>query len=72
MTLADASIGDKLTVVRTTTDEMTLQALRFGIGEGAELTVEKSIPGGPVIVVKNHLEIAIGRELAGQIEVVTR
>jgi Fe2+ transport system protein FeoA len=46
-----------------------MQALRFGIGEGAELTVEKSIKGGPVIVVRNHLEIAIGRSLAEAIEV---
>ncbi len=46
-----------------------MQALRFGISEGAELTVEKSIKGGPVIIVRNHLEIAIGRALAEAIEV---
>lgn len=46
-----------------------MQALRFGIGEGAELIVEKSIKGGPVIIVRNHLEIAIGRALAEAIEV---
>jgi len=46
-----------------------MQALRFGICEGAELTVEKSIKGGPVIIVRNHLEIAIGRALAEAIEV---
>ena len=46
-----------------------MQALRFGISEGAELMVEKSIKGGPVIIVRNHLEIAIGRALAEAIEV---
>lgn len=56
-------------VVRTLGEEITVQALRFGIGEGAELTIEKSIKGGPVIVVRNHLEIAIGRALAEAIEV---
>ncbi|HNB23927.1 MAG TPA: ferrous iron transport protein A [Candidatus Melainabacteria bacterium] len=69
LTLSDAKQGQKLMVVRTVGEEITVQALRFGIGEGAELTVEKSIKGGPVIVVRNHLEIAIGRALAEAIEV---
>lgn len=70
ITLADARERVKFVVLRTTTEEMTCQAMRFGIGEGAEITVEKSIPGGPVIVSRNHLEIAIGRELAKAIEVI--
>ncbi len=69
LTLSEAKQGQKLMVVKTVGDEITMQALRFGIGEGAELTVEKSIKGGPVIVVRNHLEIAIGRSLAEAIEV---
>jgi len=69
LTLSQAKQGQKLMVVKTVGDEITMQALRFGIGEGAELTVEKSIKGGPVIVVRNHLEIAIGRALAEAIEV---
>lgn len=56
-------------VVKTIGEEITMQALRFGISEGAELMIEKSIKGGPVIVVRNHLEIAIGRALAEAIEV---
>ncbi len=56
-------------VLETVGDEITMQALRFGISAGAELTVEKSIKGGPVIIVRNHLEIAIGRSLAEAIEV---
>lgn len=69
LTLSDAKEGKRLLVVRTIGEDITVQALRFGISEGAELTVEKSIKGGPVIVVRNHLEIAIGRALAEAIEV---
>jgi ferrous iron transport protein A len=69
LTLSEAKQGQKLMVVNTIGEEITMQALRFGISEGAELTVEKSIKGGPVIVVRNHLEIAIGRALAEAIEV---
>lgn len=69
LTLSEAKQGQKLMVVNTLGEEITMQALRFGISEGAELTVEKSIKGGPVIVVRNHLEIAIGRALAEAIEV---
>jgi len=69
LTLSQARQGQKLLVVHTRGEEITMQALRFGISEGAELTVEKSIKGGPVIVVRNHLEIAIGRALAEAIEV---
>lgn len=69
LTLSDAKQGHKLMVVKTIGEEITMQALRFGISPGAELTVEKSIKGGPVIVVRNHLEIAIGRALADAIEV---
>ena len=69
MTLADAKDGDRLIVVATLDEEITLQTLRFGIDSGAEIEVEKNIRGGPVIVSRNHLEIAIGREIAKNIEV---
>lgn len=69
MTLADAKDGDKLIVLATLDEEISLQTLRFGIDSGAEIEVEKNIKGGPVIVSRNHLEIAIGREIAKNIEV---
>lgn len=69
MMLADAKDGDKLVVLATLDDEISVQALRFGIDSGAEICVEKNIRGGPVIVSRNHLEIAIGREIAKNIEV---
>jgi len=69
MTLADAREGDKLVVISTGDDEVSLQTLRFGIDSGAEIEVQQNIRGGPVIVSRNHLEIAIGREIAKYIVV---
>ena len=69
MTLVDGKDGQRLIITRTDGDEITWQALRFGIGEGSNIQVQKNIPGGPVIVLRNQLEIAIGRQLAVLIEV---
>ncbi|MBS2001558.1 MAG: ferrous iron transport protein A [Candidatus Obscuribacterales bacterium] len=69
MTLSEAKDGQWFIVERTTSDDITYQALRFGIGEGSRIQVQKNIPGGPIIISKNQLEIAIGRQLANFIEV---
>jgi Fe2+ transport system protein FeoA len=64
MTLADGKEGKKFVVTGTRGDEVTVQALRFGISEGAVISVQKNIPGGPVIVMRNEMELAVGRDLA--------
>jgi len=69
MTLADAKEGSRLIVTATRGDDVTVQALRFGIGEGAAFTVSKNISGGPVIITRKQMELAIGRQLARAIEV---
>jgi len=69
MTLADAEIGKLLEVVSITDSQANLYALRFGLSQGAELTIAKRVAGGPVIVSRNHLEVAIGHQMALQIEV---
>jgi Fe2+ transport system protein FeoA len=69
MTLSDGKDGQWLIVTATLSEEMTYQALRFGIGEGSRIQVQKNIPGGPIIISKNNLEIAIGRQLANSIAV---
>lgn len=68
-TLAEAKDGQSLTVIAFATEDIVIQALRFGLDEGSRIRVEKNIPGGPVIVSKHHLEIAIGREIARAIVV---
>lgn len=72
MTLSDAIDGQWLVVTATQGEDITLQALRFGIGEGTQVRVQKNIPGGPVIISKNQLELAIGRQLASLIHVQPR
>jgi Fe2+ transport system protein FeoA len=72
LTLSEGKDGQWLKVIKTRGEDITVQALRFGIGEGAEVYVQKNIRGGPVIVSKNQLEIAIGRQLACQINVEPR
>ncbi|CAN5545717.1 ferrous iron transport protein A [soil metagenome] len=69
MTLAEAIEGKKVTIKNTEGDDVTLQALRFGIAQGAVVNIEKNIPGGPVIVSRNQMELAVGRQFAQLIEV---
>lgn len=71
MKLAEARDGDVMQVLAVEGDA-SLQALRFGIGAGSVITVEKNISGGPVIVSRNQIEIALGREVAKAIQVVAR
>lgn len=65
--LSDTEDGQLLVVVDTLDDEVTVQALRFGLDAGSIIRVEKNIRGGPVIVSRNQLELAIGREIAKNI-----
>ena len=69
LTLAEARDGDRVVVVALRDDEVKWQALRFGIGEGSTIRVEKNIHRGPVIVSKKRLEIAIGRNIAEGVSV---
>lgn len=67
--LSDTRDGDRVVILDTGPEEVMVQALRFGLDSGSFVTVEKNIIGGPVIVSRNHLEIAIGREIAENISV---
>jgi Fe2+ transport system protein FeoA len=69
MTLVEAKEGKNLIIKSTGNDELTNMALRFGIGVGSNITIVRKIPNGPVIVSRNELEIALGRQLALAIEV---
>lgn len=69
MKLSDAKEGQDFTVTAVNGSDITVQAMRFGIDEGTRIHVQKNIRGGPVIIAKNQLEIAIGRSIAEGIEV---
>lgn len=66
--LSEAKEGQKLSVTNITNEEISWQALRFGLEPGSQVTITKNIKGGPVIVSRNQLEIAIGRKIAEAIE----
>lgn len=69
MKLSDAKEGQKCTVVAIHGDDITMQATRFGIDSGTLIYIQKNIKGGPVVICKNELEIAIGRDIAKSIEI---
>jgi len=71
MTMADIKRGNKFKIVDIPDEVVRVQALRFGISEGAEVECSEKIPGGPVILKRNFQEIAIGRKLAEKIIIET-
>ncbi|MGI9952542.1 ferrous iron transport protein A [Moorellaceae bacterium AZ2] len=69
MTLDQAKKGQLYRLIRLPGKEIRSQAIRFGLWEGAVVTCKEVIPEGPVIVGRNHQEIAIGRGLARRIQI---
>ncbi len=70
MTLSDLKRGDVALIQCITNDVVRAQAIRFGISEGSEITVEEVLRAGPVIVQRGNMHYAIGRNLANEISVV--
>lgn len=68
-TLDNLIAGDKFSIVDVKDDEIRCQLMRFGIDPGEPLYCDYVLPGGPVIVKKGRQRIAIGRNLAGKVEV---
>lgn len=69
MTLDQTPKGRAVYVGNIRDQRARLQALRFGIAEGTEIECFEVIPHGPVMIATRGQEIAIGRQLARQIEV---
>ncbi len=61
--------GQVVKIALIADSDIRAQAIRFGIAEGEIVECEEIIPAGPVVVRKNHQEIAIGRGLARKIKV---
>ena len=69
MTL-DQTLPGQAFMIAAIDDEFTrLQAIRFGIAEGARAVCQTVLPGGPVVVRKGKQEMALGRNLAHRIHV---
>lgn len=63
LTLEKAKVGDTLLIRRITDPETALTAMRLGVLEGEVLELASKIPGGPVVIRRGAVEIALGREL---------
>jgi len=68
-TLAALRQGDRAVIATIDDDSARAQALRFGMGEGSQISCVTTLPGGPVIVRAGRQEIAVGRSLAARITV---
>lgn len=69
LTLEQANVGDTLLIRRITNPETATIAMRLGVSEGEVLKLASKVPGGPVVICRGAVEIALGRELCRQIEV---
>ncbi len=69
MKLVEALPGQAFIITEIADDFARLQAIRFGIAEGARAICQTKLPGGPVVVRKGKQEMALGRNLADRIEV---
>jgi len=69
MTLADVKQGQKVIIQHISDPLVRVQAIRFGIAEGAQVTCSTVVSYGPVTLKKNLQEIAVGRGLAAKIAV---
>lgn len=69
MTLEQVKEGEFYRILKLPGKEIRSQAIRFGLWEGAVIKCKGIIPKGPIIIGRNHQEIAIGRGLARKIEI---
>lgn len=67
--LARARKGDVLEIVSVDDAHARVQALRFGMAEGACVECITKVPAGPLVIKSGRQEIAVGRRLAEQIQV---
>lgn len=71
MTLDRVQKGQTFKICSIPDERIRSQAIRFGISAGEWLICEEVVPAGPIVVRKNRQQIALGRELAKQIDVLT-
>lgn len=61
--------GEHLEIVSVQDEHARVQALRFGMSEGACVQCVTRIPAGPLVLKSGRQEIAVGRSLAKRIQV---
>lgn len=68
-TLDCAKRGERVEIVSVEGEHAQMQALRFGVAEGACVECITRVPAGPLVIRRGHQEIAVGRKLAERINV---
>jgi len=63
------SKGELIEIVSVDDTHARVQALRFGMAEGALVECVTKIPAGPLVLKSGRQEIAVGRALAKRISV---
>lgn len=61
--------GERIEIVAVDDQHARMQALRFGMAEGACVECVTRIPAGPLVLKSGRQEIAVGRSLAKRISV---
>lgn len=69
MSLSDLQRGQLATIVGIAEEKLRVQLMRFGITQGSEIHCYAKLPLGPVVLRFAGQEIALGREIARQIQV---
>lgn len=69
MTLDQAPIGQHVKIERIQDEEIAMMAVRLGIAVGELITVASRIPGGPLVIRRDRVDIALGRELCKGIDI---
>ncbi len=67
--LSSARKGETFEIISVDDEHARIQALRFGMSEGACVECITRIPAGPIVVKSGRQEIAVGRALAERIQV---
>jgi len=61
--------GERCEIISVDDNTARVQALRFGVMEGANVECVTKIPAGPLVIKSGRQEIAVGRSLARRISV---
>lgn len=68
-TLDGVRKGDRFEIISVDDAHARVQALRFGVAEGACVECVTRVPAGPLVIKSGRQEIAVGRSLAKRINV---
>lgn len=61
--------GERIEIISVDDIHARVQALRFGVAEGACVECVTRVPAGPLVIKSGRQEIAVGRSLAKRINV---